>query len=674
MAWLRVRLGIVIGLVVGASFALFALILGSADVVAAGTSPGAMVTVQTGVDAAALSGATVFGDTPSSTPETVSFILRERNLPALEASVQQGVRHYLSVSQFAGTYGQTSANIAQLRGYLAKFRITTQVYGDDVDVVANGTAGEFDQALSVRQYQYHVPRVPGAHGREAIPAQNVHGATQSPKLPSSIAQYVLAIFGLTNYAPFSSQATRVDTTLTHPRAGSSDSCVELISLSNDCNTPAACADACGLDPLYAQGAGGQGQTVAIVTLAAIDPGAPEYFWQHVLKLAPSGRTVTVDNVDGGPGAPSDDGGSAETDLDVEQAGGIAADANVIVYQAPNTDTGFADSFFDAASQNIADSVSTSWGGSESYFASAITAGSEAAGYEEAFDEAFLEMAAQGQSGFGASGDLGAYDATADLGTDNLSVDTPADSPYLTAAGATTLPFTGSLTGPTGITATVAVPTQRAWGWDYLWQAAAFVSQEPVATAAESLIVGGGGGFSTIEPEPSYQRGVSGTNSFSAIPYLTPTNYQNVGGIVEPTAWKFDPSPPVIRGSGSGRALPDVSTDGDPYSGYLLYAPSFAQDGDPVLEGGFGGTSFVSPQLNGSTAVIDSFVGGRVGLWNPAIYSFATERSSPFTPLDQPGTSNDNLFYTGTPGLPYNEATGLGYPNLSRLADDFASQR
>ena len=61
----------------------------------------------------------------------------------------------------------------------------------------------------------------------------------------------------------------------------------------------------------------------------------------------------------------------------------------------------------------------------------------------AFDEAFLELAVQGQSGFDAAGDAGAYDDSDELGTTNLSVDTPADSPFMTAAGGTTLPWTGS---------------------------------------------------------------------------------------------------------------------------------------------------------------------------------------------------------------------------------------
>ena len=119
--------------------------------------------------------------------------------------------------------------------------------------------------------------------------------------------------------------------------------------------------------------------------------------------------------------------------------------------------------------------------------------------------------------------------------------------------------------------------------------------------------------------------------------------------------------------GSGRAVPDLSTDADPLTGYLVYDPSAV--GEPALEGGWGGTSFVAPQLNGSTAVIESYLGRRVGFWNPTIYALASSSHSPFTPLQQSGTMNDNLFYTGEPGSLYNEATGLGVPDLSELARD-----
>jgi subtilase family serine protease len=626
--------------------------------------------VASGISAAALPGASVFGTTPADTPETVSFVLKERNVGSLQAQAQQGFRHYLSTSQFARAYGQTPANISALTGYLGKFGITSDVYADGVDVSTTGTAGEYDQALSVSQNQYHVPQQAGGDGVSPIPAQTVHGTGQSPLLPYRLSNFVLSILGLTNYGPYGSQAVHVNTSLVKPQSGSSNACLALTGLPDGCNLPQNFASNYKLDGLYAKGANGSGQTIAIVTLAALDQGAPEYFWNNVAHIPSTGRTVTVDNVDGGPGAPSDAAGSGETDLDVEQSGGLAPGANVIVYQAPNTDSGFADAFFSAASDNIASSVSASWLESETYLESAILSGQEAATYEAAFDEAFLEMTAQGQSGFIASGDWAAYTATADIGTTNLSVGVSPDSPYITAAGGTTLPWTGTVTGPDG-SAPVTVPAQRTWGWDYLWQPVATADGESLEASAESQVIGSGGGFSQIEPTPAYQQSVPGTHNFHAVQYLTPTDYTTVApGLVEPSAWNFNPTPSVTTGYGNGRAVPDVSTDADPYTGYLLYEPSFAGVSQPVLQGGWGGTSFVAPQLNGSTAVIDSYLGHRVGFWNPSIYSAAVSHNSPFTPLTQAGTSNDNIYYTGNPGEPYNEGSGLGYPNLTALASDF----
>ncbi len=35
-----------------------------------------------------------------------------------------------------------------------------------------------------------------------------------------------------------------------------------------------------------------------------------------------------------------------------------------------------------------------------------------------------------------------------------------------------------------------------------------------------------------------------------------------------------------------------------------------------------------------------------------------------------GTGNDDLYYTGTPGQAFNPGSGLGYPDLAKLAADF----
>jgi kumamolisin len=620
--------------------------------------------VPTGLLASALPGASVFGDTPANTPEQVSFILKERNLAQLESSVAKGLTSFDSVGRFAGKYGQTSAAVSALTHYLAKFGITTTVYPGNVDVSASGTAGEFDQALTIKQMNYHVPAQHGVNGHR-IPAQTVYSATTAPELPFGISQYVLAVLGLTNYAPFDSNAVHLnETTKTTPAASSPDAPGSFL--------PSDFAANYGLAPLYKK-ANGSGRTIGIVTLAALDVGAPEFFWQNVAKVPTTGRTVTVDNVDGGPGAPTDASGSGETDLDVEQSGGLAPGANVIVYQAPNSDIGFIDGFFSAASQNTADTVSTSWGESETIVSAAVAAGQETVAYEAAFDEAFLELADQGQSIFASAGDAGAYDASGDLGSTNLSVDTPADSPYITSAGGTTLPWSGTITGSAG-SATVSVAAQRAWGWDYLWPAIASTMGTTFADAAKAFVVGGGGGFSTVEREPSYQRLVSGTSNFHGEQYLTPTAFQTVvpgTNFVEPTDWNVSQTPAAVSGGGSGRAEPDVSADADPESGYLLYEPSFAGVGQPVLQSGWGGTSFVSPQFNGSTAVIDSVLGHRIGLWNPSIYSFARGSASPVTPLSQASSNNDNVFYTGNPGQLYNPATGLGVPNLAKFASDLA---
>jgi kumamolisin len=617
--------------------------------------------IPTGFLASAAPGASAFGTTPSDTPEQVSFILKENNKSQLESAVTNGLTSFDSVSQFAAKYGASPAAVSDLTSYLASFGITTSVYPGNVDVSASGTAGEFDAALSVTQDNYHVPARQTFNGNR-IPAQTVYSATRAPDLPSSIGQYVLAILGLTNYAPFASNAVHENSSVAvKPSSSSSDVPGDYL--------PSDFASRYGLDPLYKEG-DGAGETIGIVTLAALDPGAPQYFWQNVANVPTTGRTVTVDNVDGGPGAPSDASGSGETDLDVEQSGGLAPGANVVVYQAPNTDPGFIDAFFTAASQNAADTLSTSWGESETYVAGAVAAGEETNAYEAAFDEAFLELADQGTSVFDAAGDAAAYDASDDIGTTNLSVDTPADSPYATASGGTTTPWSGTITGPDG-SASVTVPNQRAWGWDYLWQPIATVTGLTYAEAATEDVVGGGGGFSVVEPEPSYQTLVTGTTNYHAVQYLTPTDYEAVDpGFIEPTEWSVNANPPLVSGDGSGRAVPDVSADADPYSGYLLYEPSAS----PALEGGWGGTSFIGPQFNGSTAVIDSVLGHRIGLWNPNLYAFAAGPDSPVTPLNQVGTGNDNIYYTGNPGELYNEATGLGVPDLAKFASDLSASR
>jgi kumamolisin len=617
------------------------------------TDPNTLETVSSGILAPALQGASAFGTTPSDTPEQVSFILKERNKQLLEAAVTSGLGRFDSVSGFAAKYGASNSTVSALTKYLASFGITTKVYAGNVDVSASGTAGEFDSALATTQKQYHVP------GHGGVPAQTVYSATAAPKLPYRLSQDILAVLGLTDYSPYTSTAVKAS------------SVPGTITGTPGSHVPADFSSRYGLSAL-AQKSDGAGETIGIITLAAVDPGAPQYFWSNIAKVPATGRTLTVDNVDGGPGAPSDASGTGETDLDAEQSGSLAPGANVIIYQAPNTDPGFIDAWFSAASANVATSLSASWGESDDIVAAEVAAGEETAAYQAAFDEAFLEIGDQGQSAFTSSADEGAYTASADLGTTELSVDTPADSPYITAAGGTTLPWSGTETSTDG-SAPIVVTKERAWGWDYLWQPIATATGTSYADVAKSAIGGSGGGFSTLESEPFYQRLVSGTSRYQAVKYLTPIDPEVVvpgTNFTEPTDWDVTSTPPLVSGSGGGgRAVPDLSANADPETGYLLYEPSAVAAGGTALEGNWGGTSFVAPQFNGSAAVIDSYLGHRTGLWNPALYAAAARPGSPVTPLDTTGTTNDNLYYTGTAGTEYNAATGLGVPDFAKLAGD-----
>ena len=202
----RLSAGIVLG--VAAAIAPIAAVASPAS--ASSPGPNTPEAVASGINVSNLPGVTVYPGVPADTPETVSFVLDEQNLSSLQAQVQQGVKNYLSVSQFASIYGQTQAHISALTGYLASFGISTDVYADQVDVVATGTAGEFNQALSVTQNWYQVPQQAGRGGLGPIRAQRVHGNAQSPLLPYRLSKFVLAILGLTNYGPFSSQAIHVN--------------------------------------------------------------------------------------------------------------------------------------------------------------------------------------------------------------------------------------------------------------------------------------------------------------------------------------------------------------------------------------------------------------------------------------------------------------------------------
>ncbi len=174
------------------------------------------------------------------------------------------------------------------------------------------------------------------------PLATFRAAVGKPVVPAGIAPAVSALVGFStqptfhphlHYAPDSFAGGAIQAVAPNAASGNPPGQLTVLDFAAHYN----------VTPLYNAGVTGKGRTVGIVTLANFTPSDAFTYWSS-LGLKVDANRLTVVNIDGGPGAPSDASGSDETTLDVEQSGGIAPGAKIIVYQAPNTNQGFLDAF------------------------------------------------------------------------------------------------------------------------------------------------------------------------------------------------------------------------------------------------------------------------------------------------------------------------------------------
>ena len=607
-----------------------------------------------------LSPATDVGAAPANQLVHVTLMLKLRHRAALEQFVQQtttqgspNFQKFLSTSEFASQYGATDAQIAKVQASLKRQGLSGQVMANHMAIQTSGTMAQFSQMFQTPIHDY----VSHKSGRR------FHRPTGSLLLPSDITDSVGLVIGLSNerhYAPHIMKAPTI--------AENQQQLIPRIStmskVAGSTGNPTATgqpgdytvgdvANLYNVNPLYKHGITGQGSTIGIVTLANFLPADAETYWSDI-GLATKPDRITQVHVDGG----ADFGvaaGSIETSLDVEQSGGMAPNANIIVYDAPNTNEGFVDMFLQAVTDNKADSISVSWGSAELFnFAAWNIAGAKVTdtrdvGDLRALDQIFLEAAAQGQSMFAATGDNGAYDTSAALptgtgpGTVNapLTVDSPASDPYITAAGGTTVPYSYSFhKGPVG-----SIKQESVWGWDYIQD---YFDTNFGPGLVNLFSVGGGGGVSVYWTRPWYQWFTRGTENSQRKQTLVYNDPQ-----AGPTTLL------KLPGNFQGRNLPDISLNADPETGYIVISSA-----DGGFLAGYGGTSFVAPQLNGISALLTQSLGHRVGFWNPHAYLlqaiFGTGKYSAFNDI----RAGDNWFYHGEPG--FDQGAGIGTLNVANF--------
>ena len=348
-------------------------------------------------------------------------------------------------------------------------------------------------------------------------------------------------------------------------------------------TPAIIDRVYELGGLRALGFHGEGQTVAILSLDAFDPGDVTEF-DRIAGL--SGPPVEVIKVNGGVSKAGDGQGEVNLDIDVIRA--VAPKAQILDYEAPNKAGSIPAVMDRIVADGRADVVSISWGSCE------LNRTTEAMARMAA---SMAAAAAAGITVYVASGDHGAYDCV-DQDREDLSiaVDSPASDANVVGVGGTYLMMQADGT----------VIDEVAW-------------EEPLTGW------GPGGGLSTVNARPAWQRGAG-----------------------------------VDNGSSNGmRQVPDVAAAADPASGFLTVS-----EGESTSSGG---TSAAAPFWAAYTLLVHQLAAqqgvARLGPLGPTLYAVAA--SQPAGAVFRDVTRGGNLHDDAAPGWDY--ATGLGSPRGTALA-------
>jgi len=584
------------------------------------------------------------GALAASAPIRLSIALRPRDPAGLQAFAtavstpgSPQFRHFLSVAQFASRYGATDAAIAAVVATLRSDGLTVAApTANHLMLRASGTA-----AVVQRAFATQLSTVTLASGRVA------YSNTSAPALPPAVAADVQGVVGLNDLvtehpeglAPAQPLAPAERSSSANVTTGGTQPCSAATAVTNQFGgyTADVIADAYGFNSLYGLPVPdlGAGQTIALYELEPYNPTDVSTY------QACYGTSTSITNVpvDGPPAYVSGDD-DMEAALDIEQLIGLVPDANIIVYQAPNTSAGAIDEYTQIVSQDRAKVISSSWGECEA----ALLTNDPAAVKTE--NTLFQEAAAQGQSLYVASGDAGSAACVQSNSSDTgLAVSDPAAQPFATGVGGTTL-YTVSLDGTTTFWTPGNPVDQSVWndGTDF----------QPTGSAT-------GGGISKVWPMPPYQSGAA-----ASVGVINSDSSSTACGQTAPTLC---------------REVPDVSADGDPVTGYAVFAtaPPAAPGWEVVA-----GTSAAAPLWAAFTGLVNadsSCRGQPVGFVNPALYQIAgtayasnisdvTLASPIASQFSTQPANNDALGVNGgmfPVGPGYDMATGLGTPIAANLA-------
>jgi kumamolisin len=547
-------------------------------------------------------------------------------LAALYDKNSPSYHHWLTNGQFDARYGPTPAARAAVAKFLSSSGLSVVPSGSPYLVRATGSSAQIQRTFHTQLNTFKDPQ------------GTKYFANSTPVyLPSSLAGSALGVVGLTNTVRNAVHSKHFRNTMRRPaKASATTSCEtgyptaqQLFAFfDNGTNFPSgygAGPGCSGLTPsqdnsLYGApnlGARGKGKGVdiAVFELSAYQH-SDIATWAHQF-YGPGYNPPLVDvNVDGGPLNPqcpvgdtcppefNGYAGDIEVDADIQMQLAIAPDvSHLIVYNAPNDFTGQTelDEWSAIAKANVADSVSSSW---------AVCENDATAGYVQAENTIFRQMAAQGQSVFGAEGDTGAFSCLRSDGGTNVNLLDPPAQPWVTSVGGTSFENFNPGTNPH--------PSYPRVG-EAVWNVQNLCSNAPASSATGGrdgffwcgATGAGGGGSSQYWGMPSYQKGRGVINSNTTVG--NGTTQCSLAKIGTPC-----------------REAPDISANADEFTPYAEYCTGNANTpfsvcatfsgGQPVPGWfGIGGTSLSSPLVSAIVADRDSLHGDRAGNINRALY-------------------------------------------------------
>jgi subtilase family serine protease len=493
--------------------------------------------------------------------------------------------HYLSAAQVKAEFGPTSAQIAAVKAWLTGDGLTVTSVNDSVDgyVAVSGSVSAAARAFNVTFQNFKGPD----KRTDRAPAETASA-------PASVASAVLTVSGLDT----ATHQMKPADTLPPPGPNYyvAPPCSTYYAQKIATSEPSAYGKKqpwtnCGYIPAQVRGAygvaqsgmTGRGQTVAIVDayasptmqsdaneFAKVVGDKPFRAGQYQQYLPSTFTDTAADECD----AP---GWYGEETLDVEQVHGEAPDANVHFVAASScTDPDLLSALAYIVDNHLASIVSDSWG--EPADDSTTTA---------AYDQVFEVGAVEGIGFFFSSGDSGYEDPAEDPGSDQIQVDYPTSSPWVTSVGGTSLAIGKSKN----------YEFETSWGTllDPLAASGKSWESPPPGQYPAGYDGSSGGGVSTTYKQPFYQRGVVPYSLATSVPEGTTTT-------------------PM-------RVVPDVSALADPSTGVLVGQTTLQPDGTTYAFAlsRIGGTSVACPTFAGIEADAQQAAGHPLGFADPVIY-------------------------------------------------------